>query len=464
MTQTTTLKVPAPALWRAEFVALMLLGWPLVVAQLARSALFTTDLILTRWLGAEALAATGLATAFYNPILLLGIGIAGAVAPLAAQALGRRDIRDMRRVVRQGLWVSIALGLLILPVLWQVRPIMSLLGQDPAVIALCEGFIHACAFMIFPAMGLTVLQSFLAAHGDTRIILWVTLLGVVFNAGLNWLLMFGNLGFPRLELVGAGITTAAVNFLMFGITLAYILRHRRYRRYHLLGRFWRADWSRFFKVVLLGLPIGLTLLAEVGLFAAAGFLMGKLGTSELAAHIAALQWASLAFMIPLGLGQATTVRVGNAHGRGDHEGVRRAGWTALSVGLGFSILASLVFFLFPNALIRVFLDPADPANVIPLTLAASYLLIAALFQLVDGAQAIAAAILRGLSDTKVPMLVAIIGYWVIGFSTSWLFGFVFGWRGLGIWLGLAAGLAVVAVVLASRFALRDKRYTMGATA
>lgn len=462
MTDTKAIPTPAAALWRAEFTALMILGWPLIVAQLARNALFTTDLILTRWLGAEFLAAASLATSFYNPILLLGVGIVGAVAPLVAQALGRRDIREMRRVVRQGLWVAIALGLLIMPVLWQVRPLMVLLGQDPGVITLAEGFIHACAWLIFPAMGLIVLQSFLAAHGDTRIILWITLFGVLFNAGLNWVLMFGNLGFPRLELVGAGITTAVVNLLMFALTLGYILRHPRYRRYHLLGRFWRADWQRFFSVFRLGLPIGLTLLAEVGLFASAAFLMGRLGTDELAAHAVALQWASLAFMIPLGLGQATTVRVGNAHGRGDREGVTRAGWAALVVGLGFSAVTSLAFFVVPHALVSAFLDPSDPTNAVPLALAATYLLVAALFQFVDGAQAIAAAILRGLSDTKIPMLVAIFGYWGIGFSTSWLFGFVFGWRGLGVWLGLAAGLAVVAVILAARFAMRDRLRPTGA--
>jgi MATE family multidrug resistance protein len=238
--------------------------------------------------------------------------------------------------------------------------------------------------------------------------------------------------------------------------LGYALRHRRFRRFHLLVRFWQPDWEKFRAIFAVGLPIGLTVLAETGLFSVAALLMGRLGTNEVAAHAVALQLAATAFMVPLGLGQAATVRVGLAYGRGDREGVRKAGWTALAMGTGFMTLTCLTFLLLPYTLVAVFLDSSDPANTTALTLAATYLAIAGIFQLADGAQVVAAHALRGLSDTKVPMLLALVGYWLVGLPTAYALGFLLDWRGTGIWLGLAAGLAFVAVVLVARFALRER--------
>jgi MATE family multidrug resistance protein len=448
---------PAPVTtWRGELFRLFAIGWPLIVAQVARNSLFLCDIIMMGWLGSKFIAAGSLATSFFNPFLLFGVGVLGAIAPLVAQALGRRDLRSMRRTVRQGFWVAIALGAVLVPIVWQLRPIFAVLGQDPEISILAEGFVHYAAWLFFPALMTVVLHCFLAAHGDTRIILVITLLGVVLNAIFNYALMFGNWGFPRLELIGSGIATALVNWLMFAATLGYVLTHRHYRRYHLLGRFWRPDWSRFFTILRIGTPIGFTVMSEVGLFGFAAILMGWLGTSELAAHAVALQCGSLAFMIPLGLSQATTARVGLAFGRQDSEAIRKAGWVSLFVGAVFSMSTCIVFLTIPHFLVGLFLDRNDAANTMALGLAATYLGVAAVFQLVDGAQVIAAASLRGLSDTKVPMITAIIGYWVIGFPVAYVFGFILGMRGVGVWFGLAAGLAVVAVVLTIRFAMREK--------
>jgi len=442
--------------WRQELWNLFKLGWPLVIAQLARNALFLTDVIMMGWLGSKFIAAGSLATSFFNPFLLFGVGVLGAVAPLIAQSLGRRDPRSMRRTFRQGLWLAIALAALLVPIVWQIRPIFGLLGQDPEISVMAEQFMHYAAWLFFPGLMAVVLQCFLAAHGDTRIILVVTLFGVALNALVNYALIFGNFGFPRLELMGAGLSTTLVNWAMFAATLAYILTHKKYRRYHLLGRFWRPDWPRFLEILRIGTPIGFTVMSEVGLFGFAAILMGWLGTSELAAHAVALQLGSLAFMIPLGLSQATTVRVGLSYGRRDAEGVRKAGWTSFIVAAAFSSATCILFLLIPSTLVGLFLDGANPTNANALKLAASYLLVAGVFQLVDGAQVIAAATLRGLSDTKIPMLTAIVGYWLVGFPVAYVFGFMLGMRGVGIWFGLAAGLAVVAVALTIRFAMRER--------
>ncbi|WP_316355346.1 MATE family efflux transporter [Devosia sp.] len=442
--------------WGAELRATFALAWPLVIAQLAQTALTTTDVIMMGWLGPQALAAGTLATTFLMPFLLLGIGIVGAVAPLIAQARGARDIKSVRRIARQGFWAAILLAILLIPVILQIRPVLLWLGQNPVVTVRAEEYIQIGVWMLFPGLAIIVLRSLLSAFEATRIILAITLGGVLVNAVGNYLLMFGVLGLPRLELRGAAISTVLTNIVMFALMLTYVLRHRRFKRFHVLLRFWKPDWQRFREIFHIGTPIGLTVLAEVGLFTAAALLMGRIGTDEIAAHAIALQCASMAFMVPLGLGIAATVRVGNAYGRTDPEGIRKAAWTAFALGVGFMSLASILFLTMGPVIVTWFLDPRVPENTNALTLAATFLVVAGVFQLVDGAQVVAAHALRGLSDTKIPMLLAILGYWGVGLPTSYLLGLVLGWGGVGIWIGLAAGLAFVAVVLVTRFALRER--------
>ncbi|RUT35230.1 MATE family efflux transporter [Arsenicitalea aurantiaca] len=442
--------------WQGEMRALLGLGWPLVVAQLAQNALFTTDVIMMGWLGPTQLAAGTLASSFLIVFQLFGVGIVSAVAPMAAQARGAREFRSVRRTVRQGFWASILLGLLMVPVLLQVGPILLFLGQEAELAALAQVYVNFAAWLFFPAFGIVVLRSFLSAHDVTRIILVITLVGVLVNAGLNYVLMFGNFGFPRLELAGAGIATTLVNIVMMGLMLAYALTHKRLRRYHILVRFWKPDWPRFIEIFRIGAPIGLMLAAEVGMFSVAAVMMGWIGTEAVAAHAIASQCASLAFMVPLGLSHATTVRVGVAYGRSHRRGIALAGWTALAVTLGFMSMTAIAFVVLPEQFVGFFLDAAQPGNVETLALAASFLGVAAVFQLVDGAQVSAAAALRGLSDTRTPMLIALLGYWAVGLPVGYLCGFTLGLGGLGIWFGLATGLALVAVILNIRFAMRER--------
>lgn len=442
--------------WGAELRATFALAWPLVIAQLAQNALHTTDVIMLGWLGPSYLAAGTLATTFIMPFLVGGMGIVGAVAPLVAQARGARDIKAVRRVVRQGIWAAILLAALMVPMLWQIRPIFGLLGQNPQATIMAEQFMQIAAWMLFPALAIVALRSLLSAFDATRIILLITVSGVVFNALINYLLIFGHFGFPRLELRGSAIATLLTNVLMFGLMLAYVLRHPRFKRFYVLMRFWKPDWPRFRELFRIGTPIGLTVLAEVGLFTAAALLMGRLGTDEVAAHAIALQCASMAFMVPLGLGIAATVRVGMAYGRTDPEGIRKAGWTAFVLGTGFMAITCTLFLTVGPIIVSWFLDPRVPENANALALAATFLVVAGVFQLVDGAQVVAAHALRGLSDTKIPMVLAIVGYWAVGLPIAYILGFNVGWRGVGIWIGLAAGLAFVAVVLVTRFAMRER--------
>jgi MATE family multidrug resistance protein len=423
-----------PLSWAEEARATFRLAWPLIVAQLAQNLLFTTDVVLMGWLGPKYLAAGTLANALLIPLLLTGVGIVGAVAPLVAQARGGRRIKDVRRIVRQGIWAAFLIATVLQPIVLSIGPIFRAIGQDPEVTTLAEGYVRAGSWMLYPAIAAIALRSLLAAFDDTRSILVITVIGVIVNALVAYTLMFGHFGFPRLELVGAAIATGSVNLFTFFAMLVYALRHRRFKRFHLMVRFWKPDWRFFREIFRIGAPIGATV----------------------AAHAVALQLASQAFMVPLGLGMAATVRVGIAYGRGDRDGIHKAGWSALAMGTGFMGVTAVLFLVIPQTLVSVFLNRADPNNAVALGLAASYLGIAGIFQLVDGAQVVAAHALRGLSDTKVPMLLAMLGYWAFGLPIAYVLGFVVHWRGEGIWFGLAAGLGFVAVLLVTRFALRER--------
>lgn len=442
--------------WLREAKTTLILAWPLIAAQLAQIGLGTTDVIMMSWLGPEYLAAGTLSTSIMFLFLIFGIGIATAVSPLMAQAVGREDYRSVRRTVRQGFWVAFLFATILVPFILQIEWIFSILGQDPELGRLADSYIQFAAFQFYPFLMFTVLRGFLSAHEDTSVVLIATLIGIVVNAIGNYALMFGNFGFPRLELAGAGISTIIVHSVTFLFGLGYVLTRQKYRHYQLLLRFWKPDWQRFFEIIKVGTPIGFMLTAEVGLFSVAAVMMGWLSTLELAAHAVAIQLASISFMVPLGLSQATTIRVGLQYGRDNHKGIGIAGWTSIALGTGFMAITCTLFILFPNMFVSLFIDASKPENLEVFALAASYLAVAGLFQLVDGAQAMAAASLRGLSDTKVPMYGAIFGYWLMGLPIAYYLGFQTELRGVGVWLGLAGGLAIVAVILNWRFALREK--------
>ncbi|MBM3618694.1 MAG: MATE family efflux transporter [Alphaproteobacteria bacterium] len=442
--------------WKQELRATLVLAWPLIIAQLAQMALFTTDVIFMGWLGAEFLAAGTLATALIHPLLLFGIGTVSAVTPLIAQALGSEQPDDVRRTTRQGFWITLAASLFLVPILWQVEWILTAAGQQESLALHAEEFMHAAVWSIPFALLFIALRGFVSSHDKTRVILIITLCGVAFNALCNYLLVFGHFGFPRLELIGSGISTSLTNALMTIALLLYIIRHGKFRHYDLFSRFFQPDWARFREILRIGVPIGAMLTAEVGLFSVAALMMGWLGTAELAAHAITIQCAGIAFMIPLGLSQATTIRVGIAHGRQNREEVAHAGW--VSIGLTLAVMSGtcLLFFVAPAPLLSAFLDASKPENEATFKLALSYIAVVAMFQLADGAQVVTAAVLRGMNDTAKPMWVAILGYWGVGIPTAYYFAFIADLRGLGIWYGLATGLVFVAIALLWRFIGRER--------
>ncbi len=446
----------ATAAWWTELRATFALSVPLVLSQLASIAIMVTDVVMMGWLGPSFLAAGTLASSLFFPLHHLGVGVVSAVAPLAAQAAGARDYRGVRRSVRQGLWVAVALSVLFAAILWHSRAILIALGQTEAMAVLAETYLQILLWGFAPVFWFIALRCLVTVHNRARAIAVVTLLAVGLNVLGNYALMFGNFGFPRLELAGAAISSLVVESFMCLALLIYVSWSPEFRRYNLLIRLWRADWPRFLEIVRLGTPMGLTALAETSMFAAAAILMGWLGTSELAAHAVALQCAAVAFMIPLGISLAVTTRVGLAAGAGDRAGIGRAGWVGLGFGMFVMSISACTFWFAAPQLTGLFLDRAVPANLPVIEMAVSFLAVAAIFQLVDGAQVIGVGALRGLKDTKVPLVLAIAGYWGAGLPLALFLGFTLGWRGQGVWSGLAAGLAVVAVLAVWRFHRRER--------
>ena len=445
--------------WADEATRLISLSWPIILTNLGGIAMQTTDVVMIGWIGAEELAATALATNIRFVLFLFSIGIIAAISPMMAQALGRRrfNVREVRRSARQGLWVAFFVGLPGSVLLWRIDLILALLRQDPELIALATSYTRVAVFGFIPSLIFVVLRNFIAALERPAAAMVVSVVGILFNALADYGLIFGKFGLPELGLVGAGMATSLSEFfLLFGL-FGFILVDRKFRRYRLLGRFWRADWQRFTEIWRLGLPIALALVMETGLFASAGFLMGWIGTVELAAHQIALQCAAFTFMVPLGFSQAATIRVGLAVGRNDPVAVYRSGMTAITLGILFMAAMAAIMLTWPAQIVSLFLDESNPSSANVASFAVTLLMMAALFQVFDAGQVVGMGCLRGLKDTRIPMIYAGIGYWLVGLTSSAVLAFALELGGIGIWIGLIVGLAVVAVLLITRFIYRHER-------
>ncbi|TCP44080.1 MATE family efflux transporter [Rhodovulum marinum] len=440
--------------------ATLVLGLPLVGSHLAQFAIGLTDAVMLGRYGVADLAAEVLGGSLFFVLFLLGAGFAWGVMPLVAAAAGAGDETQVRRVTRMGLWVSAAFGLATLPLFLFAEPLFLALGQAPAIAALAQDYLAILGLGMVPALVVMVLKSYLAALERTRAVLWVTLGAVGLNALGNYLLIFGAWGLPELGIRGAALSSLVVQLASMAALVA--VARRAFPAHALFARFWRPDAEALAQVVRLGWPIGVTNLSEVGLFAASSVMMGWLGTVPLAAHGIALQIASAVSMVYLGLSNAATIRAGRALGQGDGLGLRRGAVTVLGLTAGLAAAVAAVFVAVPGPLIGLFLGAGDPARGAVIAAGAALLAAAALFQLVDAVQVVALGLLRGVQDTRVPMVLAAASYWLVGLPVAYGLGFVLGWGGTGVWLGLAAGLAVAAVLMSARFWLRAVRAVPGA--
>ena len=448
---------PARPFWRTELEQMARLGAPIVMTQLAWVAMLTTDTAMIGRLGPDALAGASLSLMIFFLTWVFCFGVVMATAALASQAYGARKPRMVRRVIRQGFWVTLILTVPAMGLFPYTADLLVILSQPAHILPYADAYMSTLMWSLMPSIGFAVVRNFISSLNRPAPALWVMLAGVPLNGLLDYGLIFGNFGLPRLELVGAGIATSAINWLMFLALLAIAVFRRPFSRYAILGRFWRPDWFQFRQIFRIGLPIAGMSLLEAGFFFSSIFIVGQFGAHAIAATMIALQMPHITFMVPMGLGQAATVRVGQAVGRRDVNGAYRAGWTALAIALAFMSVMTAIVLSIPETFASIYLDGARPDSAAVLALAASYLIYAAFFQAADGIQAVAAGALRGLNDTARPMAIAAFSYWGIGLTSGLALAFWGGFEAAGLWMGFVLGLASAAFLLTRRFRNLEKR-------
>jgi MATE family multidrug resistance protein len=433
-----------------ELRATLAIAAPLAAANLAQMAIGFTNTVMVGRLGGVPLAAAGLGASLYFTIGIALQGIVTAVAPLAAHAFGAGDRDGAARIAGQGLALALLFALPFVAVIMTFDSLLLWFGYDAALAAEIRRFQHAIVWGAPAMLGFAALRSFLAAQARTRPIMLVLFGGVAVNALLNWVLIYGHLGAPALGIAGAGYASATNSWVMFGALACAILLTPSLSAAPLLRGVidWRA--SDIKAILRLGLPIGGIFALEIGSFVGTGVLMGLLGAPALAANQIVNNCIGFTFMVTFGIAQASTVRIAFERGAGRNEAAWRAAVVALGLGVSFMAAASIGLWAAPRAIIAVYIDVDDAANREVVAIALRLFVIAALFQVVDGLQAVAAGALRGYRDTAIPMLLAGLGYWGLGFAGSWLLAFPLGYGAVGLWWGIALGTAVVAVLLTWR--------------
>ena len=431
----------------------MLLAAPMALAQLAQMAVMTTDVILLGRLGRAELAAAAIGNTVYYFAWLIGSGPGMAVSPVIAQILGARphDRIGVRATVRMGLWVTMLASLPLMLFMLNARWILSHLGQEPELARNAGVFVSMLAFGLPFTLGYQALRSFASALGKPGATLWVMLASILFNGVVGYGLIFGHFGLPRLGLMGSGLATAGSAIFAFVAMLVVIALTPTLARYRIFRRAHRPVPVKARELVRLGMPIGVTMIFEAMLFNTMTLVMGTFGATAVAAHQIALNFASITFMVPLGIGMASTVRVGLAVGRNDMVGARRAGVTAMTLAVGFISVVAVAMVLFGPQIAGLYLGSGRAGDEQVVLLATQFLMVAAAFQVFDALQVVGAHALRGLKDARMPMVLAGVSYWLAGAPVCILLGVGLHMQGLGIWIGLAFGLAVAAAAMCWRF-------------
>ena len=437
--------------------SLFLLSLPLIGGHIAQILIGVGDTLIVGRYSTESLAALVLGTTIFFIIFIFGAGFSFAVVALVSTAKSESDAVKIRRITRMALWLSFAFGLFVFPIFLFSETVLLFLGQELNLAILASDYLIFSGIAMFPALSASVLRCYLAGLEYVKVTFYISMLAVLLNLLVNYLLVFGKLGLPELGIVGAGIATVFVNLFMCISFLVYA--KVKLPQHNLFVRFWRPDWPVIGLVSKMGSAIGISSLAEAGLFSASSIMMGWIGQIELAAHGIALQLASITFMLHLGLSDAATIRVSSAFGKKNKTEIINECWAALIISLAVSFLAIVVFLGIPKFLVSAFLNPEELSANLIMKIGVSLLALAALFQLVDGGQALAIHLLRGLHDTTIPMYLAIISYWIIGLPIGYLLSFHYNFGPQGIWLGLVLGLGSACVFLFTRLVVNIQRFS-----
>ncbi len=439
-----------------ELAAIVRISGPLAAAYLAEIAMGITDMVIVGRVGSVELAGVGLASSVLFEILIVSVGVVSIVAVLAAEARGAGSTEGVRHAVRQGFLVALLLGIPGAIGGWHLAPLLAMTGQEPDVIVFADRYLRAAAWSIIPYLLFVVLRSFLAAIARAGAVMVVTVAAIGVNALLTYGLVFGEWGMPAMGVAGAGWATTITVWLMLAALVSYTVGSRHFRVFHLYAAGLRVDVSVFKEIFRLGLPVAGISLLESGMFVAVSIFMGVLGPSWLAANQIMFNVVAVGFVIALAVGEACGVRVANGVGAGAPREVRTSTITGVGLGTAVMVVSASVLWLFPEEIVSAFLDVGDPQNAEVVAYAVVLAGIAAVFQLFDGLQAVAARALRGLKDTLVPMWIASVGYWVLGLLGGWILCFPLDYGAVGLWWGLALGLIATGSALVWRLMLRTR--------
>jgi MATE family multidrug resistance protein len=447
--------------WRDHLRWNARLAIPLVIGQLATIGIWTSDTIAMGRIDSVSLAAGALASRYYQPLYFLALGISLAVGPLVAQGIGAGDERQVRRAFRQGMAVAVLLGMITVPLLFVGEEVLVGLGQDPELARRGEPFLIWSSFGM-PFMFLSfVLRQYMISHQRPLPQVIAVMLALAVNVGLNEVFVSGIGPFPAMGLAGVALATSIVYVLLCVGLITYIAMVPPFRNGSPFRRIWVMDWGLTVRLLRIGVPIGLTIVAEAGMFIAVTFLIGLFSTAGLAAAAITNQLAAVFFMVPIAIAQASTIRIGNFAGAGDRLNLSRSASAAFWLGIGATLVTTLILLIWPQALVGIFLDSGDAMFAEVMALALPMMVLTALFQVPDGLQAIAMSILRGLNDTRVPGTIAIASFWITGVGAGAVFGFTFGMGPTGVWGGLALGLTVAAIILSLRMRRAMRRVRDG---
>jgi multidrug resistance protein, MATE family len=445
----TTISVRSPI--HTEIKKFLQLAIPLASAQVAQSLTGFFDTMMMGRLGAETLAAGGLASLTFFALLNTAAGVVMGVSPLVAEAYGAGQKTQIEKLARQGFWLVLLLSIPMMVAIAHLDSIMLQLGQAQTTVTLANTYLDIILWGFFPAVGFAMLRSVVSGLSHARPVMLIVIIGTIFNIIGNYILGFGKFGFPRLEMAGLAIASVLALWGMFISLAIYILKHPQLKTYRIFEQLNQIKPAIIWQLSKIGIPIGIFTALEVGLFTTVTYLMGALGTEVLAAHQIVLQTIVVIFMIPLGMSFATTARVGQWLGQKDVQGIKHSGYLSIGIGFIFTIFVAIAMLLFPRSIVGLYLDLNDPANAQILALALPMLTIATISQVLDAVQKITYGALQGLQDTRVPMLLSIPAFWGVGLTTGYILGFLCGWGGTGLWLGQSIGVAIAAILFLVRF-------------
>ena len=445
------MKLLANPLLYSEIQELMRLTVPLASAQVAQAATGFVDIVMMGWLGQDTLAGGGLAATTCTSLILAMTGLMLGASPLIASAYGVGDRKRIQQLAQQGIGLTLITSLFMMIFLSHFDLLMGFLGQQPKVVSIAKTYFNIILWGFFPALLFAFLKTVMSSLSQARSITAIVIGGTMLNAIGNYLLGFGKLGFPPLGLQGIAGASALSQWAMVIALIIYIRQQPQLKTYQFFRNLHQFSPQILKELLWIGLPIALSFTLESGLFTIITYMMGALGTEVLAAHQIVFQTLVLIFMVPLGMSFATTIRVGQWYGKGDLQGVKRAAYVSMGLGAGFMALMAIVLLLFPHAIISLYLDTQNPENAPVIALVIPLLKIAAISLILDGLQAITTGALRGLQDTRMPVLLSFLSFWGVGLTSGYLLGFVFYLGGVGLWVGQLFGVAAAAGIFWGRF-------------